>query len=145
MEKILHDVLNAGIALFRSGEDSVNKAVSDIQKTFDELKSRGAADNSEPAQKLRKNLDDIVQQTNNLSSQAGSTYNETLVKIDELYQNAMTEIQKIVPEDKVNEFKDKIDELNKTIRERVDGLKSGGNTGSSGAGSSTGAGPSSVS
>jgi len=119
MDKVLHDILNAGIALFRSGEDSVNNAVKEVKRTFDELKSKGAADNSEPAVKLRKALDDIVSQTNDLSGKAGAAYKDTQVKIADLYANAATQIEKLVPKDQIQAVKDKVDELAKVIKEKT--------------------------
>ncbi|MCB1309785.1 MAG: hypothetical protein KDK30_16460 [Leptospiraceae bacterium] len=128
MEKVLHDILNAGIALFRAGEDSVNNAVKEVQRTFDELKQKGAADTSDAAVKLRKTLDDIVTQANELNSKAGTAYQDSLKQIEGLYANATEQIKALVPEDRINEVKDKIEELNKVIREKVGG-SSGGATG----------------
>jgi polyhydroxyalkanoate synthesis regulator phasin len=122
MEKILHDVLNAGIALFRSGEDSLNNAVKEVQRTFDELKEKGAADSSEAAVKLRKALDDVVQQANELSGKADATYSDSLKQLEELYANVLEQIKNIVPEDRITELRDKMDELNKVIKERVDSV-----------------------
>ncbi|MCB1174703.1 MAG: chemotaxis protein [Leptospiraceae bacterium] len=119
MEKVLHDILNAGIALFRAGEDSVNNAVKEVQRTFDELKSKGAADTSDAAVKLRKTLDDIVAQANDLSGKAGGAYGESLAKLDGLYKNAIEQIKAVVPEDKLNELKDKIEELTQVIKEKT--------------------------
>ncbi len=82
MEKILHDILNAGIALFRSGEDTVATAVKDVQKSFDDLKDKGAADTSEAAVQLRKILDDVVTQVNDIGNKAGTTYSDSLVQLE---------------------------------------------------------------
>lgn len=120
MEKILHDVLNAGIALFRAGEDSMTNAVKEVQRTFDELKEKGAADSSEAAVNLRKALDDVVQQANELAGKADSTYTDSLKQLQELYGNVVEQIQNIVPEDRITELRDKMDELSKVIKERVD-------------------------
>lgn len=138
MEKIFHDILNAGIALFRAGEDSVNNAVKEVQRTFDELKSKGAADNSEAAVKLRKTLDDIVAQANELNTKAGTAYTDTLNQLQGLYSQATAEIQKIVPEERINEVKDKIEELQKVIKQRIDEIS--GQGGASGTSSSAGTG-----
>lgn len=120
MEKILHDVLNAGIALFRSGEGTLANAVKEVQRTFDELKEKGAADSSEAAVKLRKALDDVVQQANELAGKADSTYSDSLKQLEELYSNVVEQIKNIVPEDRITELRDKMDELAKVIKERVD-------------------------
>ncbi len=119
MEKILHDVLNAGIALFRSGEGTVANAAKEVQRTFEELKSKGAADQSDAAVKLRKSLDDIVQQVNGLSGKAGSAYSDAMMKIEGLYKQVAENAQKMVPQDQVNAIKDKVDELRRVITEKT--------------------------
>ncbi|MCB1327095.1 MAG: hypothetical protein H7A21_04055 [Spirochaetales bacterium] len=121
MEKILHDVLNAGIALFRAGEDTLNNAVKEVQRTFDELKAKGAADTSDAAVKLRKTLDDIVSQANDLGGKADASYRQNLAELEKLYANAVEQIKKLVPEDRLNELRDKIEELMTAIREKTGG------------------------
>lgn len=121
MEKVLHDILNAGIALFRAGEDTVSNAVKEVQRTFDELKSKGAADTSDAAVKLRKTLDDIVNQSSDLGGKAGAAYNENLGKLQGLYSNAIEQIKTMVPEEKLNELKDKMEELTRVIKEKTGG------------------------
>ncbi|MEQ8353355.1 MAG: hypothetical protein RH862_17910 [Leptospiraceae bacterium] len=133
MDKILHDVLNAGIALFRAGEDSVNNAIKEVQRTFDELKAKGAADNSEPAVQLRKVLDDIVAQANDLNQKTGDAYGQALTQLQDLYNKATVEIEKIVPEERVNEIKDKIEELSTVINSKISELRGGGASPSGGA------------
>lgn len=138
MEKILHDILNAGIALFRAGEDSVNNAIKEVQRTFDELKSKGAADNSEAAVQLRKVLDDIVAQANELNQKTGDAYGQALTQLQDLYNQATVEIEKIVPEERVNEIKDKIEELSNVINSKLNELRGGGaSSAPSGGGSTT--------
>ncbi|MBX7057114.1 MAG: hypothetical protein K1X75_03540 [Leptospirales bacterium] len=123
MDKVLHDVLNAGIALFRSGEDSVNNAVKEVQRTFDQLKEKGAADTSEPAVKLRSALNDVVTQANDLSSKAGGAYGDAVKQLEQLYGKVVEQIKAVVPEDRLNELKDKIEELQRVIKEKTSGAR----------------------
>lgn len=118
MEKILQDILNAGIALFRAGEGTVQNAVKEVQRTFEQLKEKGAQDNSEQAVKLRKALDDIVVQTSGLQSKAGSAYTDALAQIEQLYKSVIEQVQKIVPPERLNEIKDKVEELTKVIQQK---------------------------
>lgn len=118
MEKILQDVLNAGIALFRAGEGTVQNAVKEVQRTFEQLKEKGAQDNSDQAVKLRKALDDIVVQAQGLQSKAGTAYTDALAQIEQLYKNVIEQVQKIVPPERINEVKDKIEELSKVIQQK---------------------------
>ncbi len=119
IDKVLHDVLNAGIALFRAGEDSVANAAREVQRTFDQLKDKGAADTSEGVVKLRKALDDIVLQTNDLSSKAGVAYTDAITQLETLYAKLVEQIKTVVPEDQLNQLKDKIDELQRVIKEKT--------------------------
>lgn len=121
MEKVLHDVLNAGIALFRAGEDTLNNAVKEVTRTYEELKSKGATDTSEPAVKLRKLLDDVVQQVNEVSSKADSTAKDVFAQVDTQYKQIVEQIQQMVPEDQLNQIKDKIEELSNAIKEKTGG------------------------
>ena len=139
MEKILHDILNAGIALFRAGEDTVNNAIKEVQRTFDELKAKGADDNSESAVRLRKILDDIVAQANDLNQKTGDAYGQALTQLQDLYNKATVEIEKIVPEERVNEIKDKIEELSNVINSKINELRGGGASSAPSGGSTPGA------
>ncbi len=125
MQKVLHDVLNAGIALFRAGEDSITNAVKEVQRTYDALKEKGAADTSEPAVQLRRALDDVVTQVNDLSSKAGTAYSDGLVRLEGQYKKVIEQIQQLVPKDQIAEVQAKIDELTKVIREKVQGAGGG--------------------
>ncbi|MBW7857089.1 MAG: hypothetical protein H3C43_02025 [Leptonema sp. (in: Bacteria)] len=120
VEQLLQDVLNAGIALFRAGEGTVNKAIEDVKKNFDELKAKGAADSSEHAVHLRKILDDIVKKAGELGDKANTGYGEAVTQLQDLYGKATVEIEKIVPKEQVDQIKGKVDELTKAIQAKVD-------------------------
>ncbi|MBL8021586.1 MAG: hypothetical protein JNM27_18085 [Leptospirales bacterium] len=121
MEKILQDILNAGIALFRAGEGTVQNAVKEVQRTFEQLKEKGAQDNSEQAVKLRKLLDDIVHQSSGLSGKAGTAYTDALTQLEQLYANVLDQIKKLVPPERINEIKDKMEELSRVIQQKKSG------------------------
>ncbi len=137
MEKILHDVLNAGIALFRSGEDTVGNAVKEVQRTYDELKEKGASDTSEAAVKLRKLLDDVVSQANELNSKAGTAYGDALAQLEEQYKAVVAQVEQMIPQDRVQEVKDKIEELTNVAKAKLEELRGGGSAPAGGAGGTT--------
>ncbi|MBL8018622.1 MAG: hypothetical protein JNM27_03070 [Leptospirales bacterium] len=56
MQPNLQDVLNAGIGLIRASEEAVGQAVANAQKTFEDLKNKGASDFSDSAIKAREAL-----------------------------------------------------------------------------------------
>ncbi|MCE9597908.1 MAG: hypothetical protein K8S54_08060 [Spirochaetia bacterium] len=121
MEKILQDILNAGIALFRAGEGTVQNAVKEVQRTFEQLKEKGAQDNSEQAVQLRKLLDDIVHQSSGLQGKAGGAYSDALTQLEQLYANVLDQIKKLVPPERINEIKDKMEELSRVIQQKRGG------------------------
>lgn len=65
LETQVTDVVNTGLGILKAGEETVTKAISDVEKglrdavanaekTLGELKARGAADFSDPAMKTRE-------------------------------------------------------------------------------------------
>jgi len=120
LQKTLHDLLNAGIGFFRASEENVKKALSEIEKVYDELKQKGAAENSELVVNLRKSLDDIVKQVEDLNSKANQTFEEVSKQINENYQKIAQEIEKIVPKEQLEQFKAKLDELYAPIRSIIE-------------------------
>lgn len=54
------DILNAGIGLVRASDEAVQKAVVEAQKGFEDLKNKGASDNSDAAIRVRQVLADAL-------------------------------------------------------------------------------------
>lgn len=54
------DVLNAGIGMVRASDEFVQKAVVEAQKNFEDLKNKGASDNSDTAIRARQVLADAL-------------------------------------------------------------------------------------
>ena len=119
MQKILEDVLNASIALFRSGESNLNSSINKIKATFDELKKKGASDKSDAAVKLRASLTEITAKVDQLSGKAGSSYKEVLKQLETQITALTEQMTKIVPKETIAQVKSKIDELQKAIKEKL--------------------------
>ena len=119
MQQAIEDMINAGIALFRSGEEGLNSAVQKVQSSFEELKKRGAADKSEAAKKLRSSLEDMSGRVGQLAGKADSTYKDALKQLEGHYNTVLEQAKQLIPSDKVNEIKGKIEELRQAIKERV--------------------------
>lgn len=116
MEKIVIDILNAGIGLFQSGKEGLNKATLDLEKTYDELVSKGSQDNSETAVQLRESVDKVITDIKEFTSVAGKNYEETRSKIVDNYNKITEEIKSKMPEGKVEEVKAKINEVAESIK-----------------------------
>lgn len=119
LQKALNDLLNVGIGFFKASEENVKKAVNEFEKIYEELKQKGASENSEVVVNLRKNLDDIVKQLNELNSKANQTFSDVSKQINENYQKIAQEIEKLVPKEQLEQFKAKLEELNSTIQSKI--------------------------
>lgn len=119
-ENILKNIINSGISFFQSNEKTIIELIQKFQKTFSELKEKGSENNSDVAIKLRQILDDILLQTEGLSVQAGAFYLESLEKFGHYFDALQPQIEKMIPEEHLTIIKDKIQELNEVIREKVE-------------------------
>ncbi|WCL50542.1 phasin-related domain-containing protein [Leptospira sp. GIMC2001] len=116
MEKILMDLVNASIAVFKSGEGKLKTAVSDLEKLYEELKTKGSSDNSEQAQKLRDLLNKTVTDSKTAVNQANASYEDVLKKVQENYANLSTQIEAMVPAQVKDTIQKGLDELNKLVK-----------------------------
>jgi signal transduction protein with GAF and PtsI domain len=117
MEKIIIDVLNAGIGLFNAGREGTDKAKIDLEKVYTEISAKGSLDNSEHAVKLRDSLDKIINDIKEFSSVSGKNYEETRTKIIDNYNKIVEEVKTKMPEGKIEEIKAKIDEIAASIKQ----------------------------
>ena len=53
MEKQIMDILNIGIGLLQAGKEGSERAKTELEKSYTELSTRGAQDNSEGAVQIR--------------------------------------------------------------------------------------------
>ncbi len=119
LQKTLNDILNVGIGFYKASEESIKKTVSEIERIYEDLKQKGASENSELVTNLRKNLDDIVNQLNEFNLKANQTFGDISRQINESYQKIFQEIEKIVPKEQLEQFKVKLEELNTTIQNKI--------------------------
>ncbi|TGN11067.1 phasin-related domain-containing protein [Leptospira ilyithenensis] len=116
MEKQITDILNAGIGLFQSGKEGLDKAKTQLETSYNELVSKGALDNTEGSVKIRQSVDKILTDIKEFSSVAGKNYEETRVKIVENYNKISDEIKSRMPEGKIESVKAKINEVAESIK-----------------------------
>ncbi len=116
MEKQITDILNAGIGLFQSGKEGLDKAKTQLETSYNELVSKGALDNTEGSVKIRQSVDKILTDIKEFSSVAGKNYEETRGKIVENYNKISDEIKSRMPEGKIESVKAKINEVAESIK-----------------------------
>lgn len=107
------DIVNASIAIFKSGEEKLKSSISDLEKLYNDLKAKGEADNSENAQKLREILSKTIQDSKDAIDKANATYEEALKSIQESYSNLANQIDTMVPQEVKDSIQKALDEIKK--------------------------------
>ena len=120
LEKTIQDILNAGIGLFKASEENFNQALGQVEKVFEELRTKGASDNSEAAVKIREVLENTIKGVKDISSQAESNFSNILEEAQKNYAQVLEQIQATVGEDRIKDMSSKIEELSSYIKTQVD-------------------------
>ncbi|EMF81866.1 hypothetical protein LEP1GSC188_0948 [Leptospira weilii serovar Topaz str. LT2116] len=121
MEKQILDVLNAGLGLIKASQEGLGKAKADLEKTYLELVTKGASDNSETTVKIRETVDKVINDIKEVTSVAGKNYEETRSKIIENYNKITEEIKNKIPEGQIEAVKAKINEVAEAIKSTTAG------------------------
>lgn len=116
MEKLIVDILNAGIGLIQSGKEELDKTRANLEQTYKEISEKGAQDTSETAIQIRELLDKVLSDIKEFTSVAGKNYEETRTKIIENYNKITEEIKNKMPEGKIEAVKEKINEVAESIQ-----------------------------
>lgn len=72
IEKNLHDVLNAGLGFFQTVQGRFETLQKDIVSSYEDLVSKGAADKSQLAEKIRGTVDQSFNTVRDLQTKAES-------------------------------------------------------------------------
>ncbi|WP_411822078.1 phasin-related domain-containing protein [Leptospira sp. 'Mane'] len=115
MEKLVMDVVNAGIALFRSGEEKLKTAVVDLEKVYNDLKSKGELDKSPDAQKIRDLLNKTIADAQGAIGKTNASYDEIVAKLQANYQTIYAQIDTALPPQVKEKLKQGLDELKALI------------------------------
>ncbi len=120
LEKTIQDILNAGIGFFKASEENLSQALTQVEKVFEELRTRGASDQSEAAVKIREVLENTIKGVKDISSQAENNFGRVLEEAQKNYSQVLEQIQKAVGEERINDLNSKIDELSGYIKTQFD-------------------------
>jgi len=118
-EKNLEDILNAGIAIFRSTEKSFKAMTAELKKSFNELKEKGAADTSKEAEAARKMVEELTEKIENLESTTKTAYSEALKNFETTAKSIQEQVTRVVPAEKISRIQERVDELLDAIRARL--------------------------
>ncbi len=112
------DVVNAGIALFRSGEEKLRTAVVDLEKVYNELKAKGELDKSPESQKIRDLLSKTLADAQGAIGKTNASYDEIVAKLQANYQAIYQQLDTALPPQVKEKAKQALDEL-KALIEKV--------------------------
>lgn len=118
MEKLVMDVVNAGIALFKAGEEKLKTSVVDLEKLYVELKSKGELDQSEASQKIRELLNKTVSEAQDAINKTNANYGEIVSKLQSNYESILAQIDTALPPQVKEKVQQALNEL-KGLIEKV--------------------------
>jgi ElaB/YqjD/DUF883 family membrane-anchored ribosome-binding protein len=115
MEKVLTDVVNAGIALFKTGEEVLKNSLSDFEKKFNEIKQKGELDQSEQSVQVRDLLNKTIKDTKDVLDNANATYQDIVTKAQANFEGIYNQVDSALPEQVKTQAKAALDELKAVI------------------------------
>lgn len=129
LEKNIQDILNAGIGLFKAGEENFKSALANVEKSFEEMKSKGATDNSEAAVKIREVLDNTIRSIKDVSERADSTFATVVAEAQKNYEQVLVQLKGVLGEERMRDLNSKIEELTDYLKKTaadIQGQATGG-------------------
>ncbi|TGL81440.1 phasin-related domain-containing protein [Leptospira yasudae] len=84
MDQQIRDGLNAGFGVLKIGREQIESLKQSLNKNFQDLVAKGAADNSESVMRLREFVDTIFKRYSGLASQAEKGYEDVRSKFSEV-------------------------------------------------------------
>lgn len=111
LEKLLMDILNAGIALFQNGEEKVKQSLAELDKIYQELRAKGEINQSMEANRVRELFNKTVQDATEILSKGEESRQQAFAKLQENFIRLSAEIESSIPEPLKAAAKNTLDEL----------------------------------
>lgn len=111
MENVVKNLVNVGIGAVDSIKKIVDENTASLKSTIDELKTKGASNQSDTVTQVRENVDKALDGIDELKSKVDAFVEEQQAKLNE----TLEKVKASLPEIKVDDLKAKIDELSKNI------------------------------
>lgn len=89
----IHDILNAGIGLYKEGEKGLRQVLQSLQASYDELKRKGEEDQSETAIRLRQALDQTIANLRQISLEAETRLQALVQEAGRNYEQLLSGIE----------------------------------------------------
>ncbi len=117
MEKLIQDVVNAGIAVFKNGESGLKNGIADLEKLFNDLKAKGETDKSEQANKIRELLNKTIRDAKDVLGKADSSYKEIIGGLQTNFDLISKQIETAIPPQIKTSLQSGLDELKKLMNQ----------------------------
>lgn len=121
----IHDILNAGIGLYKEGEKGLRQALEHLQSAYDNLKRQGEADQSETAERLRQALDQIIASLHQVSSKAEARLQGLVEEAGRNYEQLLSGLERQIDtimkqgEKDLGGMRDRIQTLAQSLKEQA--------------------------
>ena len=121
----LEKLLNLGIGLLRIGEQSFKTSVKSIVESLENIKEKGALDNSKEAQGTRATLEKSIQGIENISNQLQKNLNKINTEIYSVYKKVANPLESALGKEDAEKIKKKLAQIyDKTLAKKQDIQKS---------------------
>ncbi|EKR98960.1 phasin-related domain-containing protein [Leptospira mayottensis] len=115
MERLLMDILNAGIALFQNGEEKVKQSLAELDTIYQELREKGEANQSVKANQVRELLNKTVQDATEILAKGGESRQQAFAKLQENFIRLSAEIEASIPDQFKATAKNSLEELKRLL------------------------------
>lgn len=115
MEKVLTDIINAGIAVFRTSEENLKASLTNLQAKFNEIKAKGEADQSEQAVQVRELLNKTIKDSQELLDKVNQNYNDVYANVQANFKEISEKVETALPEQVKTSAKTALDEFKAMI------------------------------
>jgi len=124
LDNNIKDLVNAGIGLFKTGEENLQGLFTQAEKIFREMRDRGAEDGTDAAQQLRDILDNALSNLQNIAD-----WNNFSFLAEELQKKAapiLRQLTSFLGEERIADLNSRFDELKSYIMTGGESGVSGG-------------------
>lgn len=120
IEENLKNILNFGIGLLRTGEESLQTGLRTLLSGFEDLKQRGLQDNSQGAEKLRELLQNSLRNIEKLSTQAQENMNRVTAEAQKSYEKILKQAKSLLGEEQYAKLDAKLQETYSQTKKKAE-------------------------
>ncbi|MCB1179692.1 MAG: hypothetical protein KDK36_19095, partial [Leptospiraceae bacterium] len=115
MENTVKEIVNLGIGIYRSGEETLKSSLVSAENFFNEVKTKGESNTSEQANQLRDLLNKALTDLSELETNAKNSYEEFANNLETKYNELASKIDENIPESLKENIQSSIDQIKSLI------------------------------